>query len=143
MDFSLTEPTLKIAKALFPDGASEAVQEAAEITRQHQQEANNLKFQTDYKIHKEREQEYNDVMNQVFSLIMTMFCSKTMVHRIEQHPEYKTKIQDDPIDLLEAIKTLIHDPIRAQHPIISAHTAQKLWYTTRYTRKESKSTMTL
>ena len=46
-------------------------------------------------------------------------------------PEYKTKIQDDPIALLEAIKTLMHDPIRAQYPIISAYSAQKLWYTTR------------
>ena len=130
MDFSLTEPKLEIANAMFPDGASDAVKAAAEVTRKHQQKANNLKFQTDYKIHKEREQEYNDIMNQVFSIIVAVFCSKTMVHRIEQHPEYKTKIQDDPIDLLEAIKTLVHDPIRAQYPIILAYTAQKLWYTT-------------
>ena len=59
-----------------------------------------------------------------------------MAHRIEQHPEYKTKIQDDPMSLLEAIKTLMHDPIRAQYPIISAYTAQKLWYTTKQHDKE-------
>ena len=67
MDFSVTEPTLEITIARFPDNASDAVK-AAEVTRKHQQEANNLKFQTDYKTHKEREQECNDVMNQVFSL---------------------------------------------------------------------------
>ena len=75
-------------------------------------------------------------MNQVFSLILTVYCTKAMVHRIEQHPEYKTKIQDDPIALLEAIKTLVHDPIRAHYPIISAYTAQKLWYTTKQHDKE-------
>ena len=68
---------------------------------------------------------------QVHSLIITVFCTKTMVHRIEQHPEYKTKIQDNPIALLEAIKTLMHDPVRAQYPIISAFTAQKAWYNTK------------
>ena len=47
-----------------------------------------------------------------------------------------SKIQDDPIALLEAIKTLMHDPIRAQYPIISAHTAQKLWYTTKQQDEE-------
>ena len=57
LDFSLTEPTLEIAIARFPDNATAEVKAAAEVTRKHQQEANNLKFQTDYKIHKEREQE--------------------------------------------------------------------------------------
>ena len=93
LDFRLTEPTLEIAVAIFPENASKAVQAAAEETRKHQQEANNLKFQTDYKIHKEREQEYNDTMLQVFSLILTVYCTKAMVHRIEQHPQYKAKIQ--------------------------------------------------
>ena len=125
MDFTASEPILQTAKVHLPPNATADVIAAAEETRKHQQEANNLKFQTDYKIHKEKEQEYNDTMNQVFSLILTVFFTKAMVHRIEQHPEYKTKIQDDPIALLEAIKTLMHDPIRAQYPIISAYTAQK------------------
>ena len=42
---------------------------------------------------------------------------------IEQHPEYESKIQDDPIELLEVIKNLMHDPIRAQYPLASMHEA--------------------
>ena len=101
LDFSVFEPVLVIAQPpTLPPNADQAAIEMAEETRKHQQEANNLKFQTDYKIHKEREQEYNDTMLQVFSLILTIYCTKAMVHRIEQNPEDKTKIQDDPIALL-------------------------------------------
>ena len=39
------------------------------------------------------------------------------------HPEYDSKIQDNPIELLEVIKTLMHDPVRAQYPLASMHEA--------------------
>ena len=124
LDFSAFEPTLIMAQVHLPPNATAEMIEAAEVTRKHQQEANNSKLQTDCKICKEREQECNDIVNQLFSLIMTVFCSKTLAHRIEQHPECKTKIQDDPMASLEAIKTLMHDPVGAQCPIVSACTAQ-------------------
>ena len=38
-----------------------------------------------------------------------------MIARLEEHPEYKTKIEDDPFEMLEAIKTLMHDPVRSQY----------------------------
>ena len=62
LDFSVFEPVLVMAQAHLPPDANADVIASAEETRKHQQEANNLKFQTDYKIHKEREQEYNDTM---------------------------------------------------------------------------------
>ena len=42
MDFSVTEPTLEIAIARFPANATAEMQAVAEVTRKHQQEANNL-----------------------------------------------------------------------------------------------------
>jgi hypothetical protein len=42
-----------------------------------------------------------------------------MQNRIEEHPEYETSIRDDPIVLLEKIKVLMHDPIRAKYPFAS------------------------
>src|SRR4029079_12267359 len=47
------------------------------------------------------------------------YCVKTMQSRIEEHPEFETKIENDPIELLKAIKTLMHDPVRAQYPLVS------------------------
>jgi hypothetical protein len=47
------------------------------------------------------------------------YCNKTMQSRVEEHPEFETSIKNDPIKLLEAIKVLMHDPIRAQYPMMS------------------------
>ena len=37
--------------------------------------------------------------------------------RIEEHPDYVTSILDNPIELLDKIKTLTRDTVRAQYPI--------------------------
>ena len=42
-----------------------------------------------------------------------------MQNRVEEHPDFHNKIEDDPIALLQAIKTLVHDTIRGQYPFIS------------------------
>ena len=44
------------------------------------------------------------------------YCNKTMQCRIEEHPEFETKIENDPVELLKAIKVLMHDPVRARYP---------------------------
>ena len=46
-----------------------------------------------------------------------------MQARIETHPKYESEIQDNAITLLEVIKTLMHNPVRAQYPIASMHEA--------------------
>jgi hypothetical protein len=38
---------------------------------------------------------------------------------MEEHPEFNTAIRDDPIELLNKIKVLMHDPIRAKYPSAS------------------------
>jgi hypothetical protein len=42
-----------------------------------------------------------------------------MQNRIEEHPDYKNTICDNPIELLTKIKMLMHDPIRAKYPFAS------------------------
>jgi hypothetical protein len=42
-----------------------------------------------------------------------------MQNRIEEHPEFDSKIDNDPIALLEVIKILMHDTVRAQYPEVS------------------------
>jgi hypothetical protein len=38
---------------------------------------------------------------------------------MEEHPEFNTAIHDDPIELLNKIKVLMHDSIRAKYPSAS------------------------
>ena len=50
-----------------------------------------------------------------YALIFSTYCHKTMQNLIEEHPDYKTMIRDGPIELLNKIKVLMHDPIRAKY----------------------------
>jgi hypothetical protein len=47
------------------------------------------------------------------------YCNKTMQDRVEEHPEFEIIIRDDPIELLNKIKVLMHDRIRAKYPFTS------------------------
>ena len=46
-------------------------------------------------------------LHKAYALIFTNYCTKAMQNRIEQHPDYQSTIMDDPIALLETIKTLV------------------------------------
>jgi hypothetical protein len=54
-----------------------------------------------------------------YALIFSTYCNKTMQNPIEEHPEFETVIRQDPIELLNKIKVLMHDPIRAKYPFPS------------------------
>ena len=71
-----------------------------------------------------RSKKLDDGMKQAYAFTFNNYCNKTIQDRIELHPEYDSKIQDNSIELLEVIiKTLMHDPVRAQYPLASMHEA--------------------
>ena len=84
-----------------------------------QQKGYDMEYQEELRGHRNRKDYLKQGMNKAYALIFTSYCSKTMQSRIEEHPEFKTKIEDDPIALLEVIKTLMHDTVRAQYPLVS------------------------
>ena len=42
-----------------------------------------------------------------------------MRQRLGEHPEYNSKIMDDPLMLLETILSCMHEPVRSQYPLVS------------------------
>jgi hypothetical protein len=68
----------------------------------------------------ERSKKLDDGMKQAYAFIFDNYCNKAIQDRIELHPEYDSKIQDKPIELLEVIKTLMHYFVRAQYPLALA-----------------------
>jgi hypothetical protein len=58
-------------------------------------------------------------LTEAYALIFSTYCNKTMQNRVEEHPEFETTICDDPIELLNKIKVLMHDWIRAKYPFAS------------------------
>jgi hypothetical protein len=73
-----------------------------------------------YQAKLERYLEGKDTLDQnlakAYALIFSTYCNKTMQNRTEEHPEFETTIRDDPIELLNKINMLMHDPIRAKYP---------------------------
>jgi antitoxin (DNA-binding transcriptional repressor) of toxin-antitoxin stability system len=67
----------------------------------------------------ERKDTLEQNLTKAYALIFSTYCNKTMHNRVEEHPEFETTICNDPIELLNKIKVLIHDPIRAKYPFAS------------------------
>jgi len=50
-------------------------------------------------------------LTKAFSLILSDYCAPVMQTRIGEHPDWKTKIEDDPLYLLETLMSFVHDPV--------------------------------
>jgi hypothetical protein len=66
-----------------------------------------------------REQVLEANLSKAYALLFSTYCNKTMKNRTEEHPNFETKIRDDPIKLLANIKVLMHDPKRAKYSFAS------------------------
>jgi hypothetical protein len=84
-----------------------------------EQEGFDMLYKAEIDIHTKRKHELEDNMNKTYSLIYLQHCNKTIQDRITGHPEFESKIKNDPIELLKAVKILIIDPVRARYPYAS------------------------
>ena len=84
-----------------------------------EQDGFDIQYQEELRVFLDRKALMKDNKNKTYSLIFSSYCTRQMQQRIEEHPEYNTKILDDPIELLKQIKTLTHDTVRAEYPIAS------------------------
>jgi hypothetical protein len=64
---------------------------------------------------------FEQELAQVYALIFGSYCTKTMQQRIEEHPDFDTKIENNPVELLKAVQSLTNDPVRARYPYASMH----------------------
>jgi hypothetical protein len=76
-----------------------------------------------------RKHELEGNMNKTYSLIYLQHCNNTIQVRIHAHPDFETKIENDPIKLLKAIEILINDPVRARYPYASVTEAMTRFMT--------------
>ncbi|MGC9197301.1 MAG: hypothetical protein ACP5IL_17915 [Syntrophobacteraceae bacterium] len=78
-----------------------------------------IKYQEELRRYLECEDNLRQGLTKAYALIFGNYCTKAMQSRVEAHPDFEKDIENDPIKLLEVIKVLMHDPIRAQYPLIS------------------------
>ena len=87
--------------------------------QKQEQDGLDIDYQEKLKMYLDRHRTLEQNLPKAYALIYSTYCNKTMQNRIEEHPDFTTKLQDDPIELLKAIKVLMHDPIRAKYPYAS------------------------
>jgi hypothetical protein len=98
LDLTTVEPTRTISAETDP--AMKVVDQAGL----------DIKYQEELRRHLDRKDALREGLNKAYALIYTNYCTKMMQARIEEHPDYNF-FKNDPIAVLEAIKTLIHDPV--------------------------------
>jgi Zinc knuckle len=106
IDMTKNMPTRKVSRVPGTDKAME-------------QEGFDMLYKAEIDIHTKRKHEFKDNMNKTYSLIFLQHCNKTIQDRITGHPEFDSKIKNNPIELLKAIEILINDPVRARYPYAS------------------------
>jgi hypothetical protein len=77
------------------------------------------KLEAELERYLERKDTLEQNLTKAYALIFSTYCNKTMQNWIEEHPDYESMIRDNPIELLDKIKVLMHDPIRAKYPFAS------------------------
>jgi hypothetical protein len=111
-------------------GASKADERATE------QEGYDILYKAEIDMNTKRKHELEDNMNKTYSLICLQHCNKTIQDRIHAHPDFETKIENDPIELLKAIEILINNPVRARYPYASVTEATTRFMTCRQLENE-------
>jgi hypothetical protein len=87
--------------------------------RATEQEGYDIPYKAEINMYTKRKHELEDNMNKTYSLIYLQHCNKTIQDRINAHPDFETKIKNDPIKLLKAIEILINNPVQARYPYAS------------------------
>ena len=87
-----------------------------ERVRKIEQEGYDVLYTVEVQNYMDRKNTLETNLRRAYVLILSTYCNGTMQHRIEEHPDFESEIQNDPIELLKAIKIVMHDPIRAKYP---------------------------
>ena len=84
-----------------------------------EQDGYDIKYQEEFRLYLDRTSSLTQNLKKAYALIMTTYCTRIMQNRVEEHLDFHTKIEDNPIALLQAIKTLVYNTICGQYPFIS------------------------
>ena len=99
-----TKPTLSSSNN--PDAAARAVE-----NKQFEME-----WQVDYKVYKKEVRRFDDNWVKAYALVWETYCSKEVQIAIKEMADYDTHIKNDPLALLERVRTLMHTPQNAKYP---------------------------
>ena len=96
-------------------------QQANKEDKEFEQQTLDMEYQVLLKQWSDRNKMLEANMLRAYADIWKDHMTKAMQQRVEEHPEYSSKIDDNPIKLLEAVQQLMHDPSRKQFPFATVN----------------------
>ena len=90
-----------------------------ERLRKIEQDGYNVLYTAEVQNNMDRKIALDTNLGRAYALILSTYCNGMMQQRIEEHPDFESTIQNEPTELLKAIKIVMHDPIRAKYPYAS------------------------
>ena len=85
-------------KLVIPKPVLEGCEEEDAAKRENENKANEFLFREQARRYTATVKILDDLLLKVFGLIWSDYMTPAMIQRIEQHPEYTTKIRNDPIE---------------------------------------------
>ena len=125
IDLTADKPTRKRTTVVIPAAdidpttglvRNQADIDAAKEDKEFKQQSLDVDYEKSVEIYMDRVTTLANNIPKAYALIMSSYCGKTMKSRVEEHPSFASTVQDDPIELLKLIQTLMHDPQRAKYP---------------------------
>jgi len=110
IDLDAEKPTRTIAS-----GATKAEQDLL-------QSGLDIEFSTRMSAHVKREQHLHSNLPKAFVYIVNNYCADGLKTRLISLPTFQSTIEDDPLALLTAIKTCVHENVRTQYPLVTMPT---------------------
>ena len=76
-------------------------------------------------------------MKKIYMKIFRKYCTPSMQHHLQQHPDFNNQLKDNPIKTLKAIEILIHNPVRVVYPMEALIDALKNFLLAHQNKNES------
>jgi len=104
--------------------------------RSLEQDGFDMLYQAKIKQFIDRKEALDGNLHKFYALICGSYCSKAIQSRVEDHPDFESRIRDNPIELLKTIRVLMHDMVRARYPYASLFDALSRLLTLRQQENE-------
>ena len=86
------------------------ISEANERLRKIEQDGYDILYTAEVQNYMDRKITLDTNLGRAYALILSTYCNRTMQHRIEEHPDFESMIQNDPIELLRQSRLLCTTP---------------------------------
>ena len=73
-------------------------------------------WKIDFQIFRDSEKRFKNNWQKAYAMIWKGYCSKEVQVAIEEISDFASRIENDPLELLKEVETLMHVPQRAKYP---------------------------